>query len=91
MLTEPMTGPIGRETMKTATIASRILENLLYGDGCRDTTRLGVDRYALVRRIAASTVRDHLGNVTGWTFADGSEIEEFGGGWDTPEGWQASA
>jgi hypothetical protein len=72
------------------TIADRILDNLLSGDGCARTTRLGVDRHALADRIG-TRVRDRLGNVVGWTFADGSEIEECGGGWDTPEGWAAAA
>jgi len=71
------------------TIADRILDNLLSGDGCARTTRLGVDRRALAGRIGSPS-RDHMGNVTGWTFADGSEIEECGGGWDTPEGWAAA-
>ena len=78
-------------TTTTTTIADRILDNLLCGDGCRQTTRLGVDRRALAQRIATASIRDHLGNVTGWEFADGSEIEECGGGWDTPEGWSANA
>lgn len=74
----------------TTTIANRILDNLLGGDGCATTTRLGVDRRALADRIG-TRVRDRLGNVVGWTFADGSEIEESGNGWDTPEGWAANA
>jgi hypothetical protein len=72
------------------TIADRILANLLSNDGCARKTRLGVDRYALVERIATSRTRDRLGNVVGWFFADGSEIEESGNGWDTPEGWAAN-
>lgn len=75
----------------TTTIADRIINNLLGGDGCASRTRLGIKRHALVKRIATSTVRDRFGNVTGWAFADGSEIEECGGGWDTPEGWAANA
>lgn len=77
--------------MQNTTIADRILNNLLSGDGCANRTRLGVDRIALVRRIASSTIKDRLGNVIGWEFADGSEIEEHSGGWDTPEGWAANA
>ena len=77
--------------MMTTTIADRILNNLLSGDGCARSTRLGVDRYALVGRIASSMTKDRLGNVIGWTFVDGSEIEDHGGGWDTPEGWAANA
>jgi len=73
------------------TIADRILTNLLSNDGCARRTRLGVDRRALVERIATSRTRDRLGNVVGWEFADGSEIEESGNGWDTPEGWAANA
>lgn len=72
------------------TIADRILTNLLSNDGCARRTRLGVDRRALVERIATSRTRDRLGNVVGWEFADGSEIEESGNGWDTPEGWAAN-
>jgi len=72
------------------TIADRILDNLLAGDGCRQKTRLGVDRVALASRIG-TRVRDGLGNVVGFSFADGSEIQECGGGWDTPEGWEANA
>lgn len=73
------------------TIADRILDTLLGGNGCATRTRLGIDRYALVRRIASSTIHDHMGNVIGWSFADGSEIEDHAGGWDTPEGWAANA
>ena len=74
--------------MKT-TIAERILDHLLAGDGCaKRTARLGVDRGALVRRIG-EPVRDRAGNLVGWTFADGSSILESGGGWDTPAGWAA--
>lgn len=76
--------------MQTTTIADRILDNLLAGDGCAVATRLGVDRYALVARIASRRIRDNLGNTVGWVFADGSEIEDHGGGWDTPEGWAAN-
>jgi hypothetical protein len=71
------------------TIADRILTNLLADDGCAQKTRLGVDRYALVARIGTPT-RDRLGNVVGWEFADGSEIQQSGNGWDTPEGWAAN-
>lgn len=71
-------------------VADRILDNLLRGDGTRRKTRLGVDRRALAARIGRPT-RDHLNNVVGWTFGDGSEIEENGNGWDTPEGWAANA
>ncbi len=71
------------------TIADRILTNLLSTDGCARRTRLGVDRYALVARIG-TPMRDRLGNVVGWEFSDGSEIEESGNGWDTPEGWAAN-
>lgn len=74
----------------TKTIATRILDNLLCGDGCATKTRLGVDRRALADRVG-TRVRDRLGNVVGWTFSDGSEIEESGNGWDTPEGWAANA
>lgn len=77
--------------MQNTTIADRILDNLLSGDGCARMTRLGVDRYALVGRIASSVSRDRLGNVVGWTFTDGSKIEDHGGGWDTPDGWEANA
>jgi hypothetical protein len=73
----------------TMTIADRILTNLLDNDGCARKTRLGVDRYALVARIG-TPMRDRLDNVVGWEFSDGSEIEESGGGWDTPEGWAAN-
>jgi hypothetical protein len=76
--------------MQTTTIADRILNNLLAGDGCAAATRLGVDRYALVARIASRRMKDNLGNVVGWVFTDGSEIEDHGGGWDTPEGWDAN-
>ena len=74
----------------TATIANRILDNLLAGDGCAAATRLGVNRYDLVKRIATRFIKDRLGNVIGWEFADGSQIENHGGGWDTPEGWAAN-
>lgn len=67
-------------------IADRILDTLLGGDGRARKTRLGVDRYALAARIGR-TVRDGLDNVIGFTFADGSEIEVCGDGWDTPAGW----
>jgi hypothetical protein len=75
--------------MTEKSIANRILDNLLSGDGCARRTRLGVDRYALVKRIG-TPMRDRLGNTCGWSFADGSEIEESGNGWDTPEGWAAN-
>jgi hypothetical protein len=71
------------------TIADRILTNLLGNDGCARRTRLNIDRRALVNRIGTQ-VRDNLGNVIGWSFADGSQIEESGNGWDTPEGWEAN-
>ena len=71
------------------TIADRILDRLMGGDGCARTTRLGVDRYALVARIGVP-MRDRMGNVVGWEFADGSEIQESNNGWDTPEGWEAN-
>ena len=71
-------------------IADRILDNLMSGDGCARKTRLGVRVGALVNRIATSTTRDHLGNVYGYVFSDGSELECHGGGWDTPEGWAAN-
>jgi hypothetical protein len=71
----------------TNTIADRILDNLMGGDGCARSTRLGIKVVDLVNRISTSRTRDHLGNVYGWTFADGSEIECHGAGWDTPEGW----
>lgn len=74
----------------TTTIADRILDNLLAGDGCAAATRLGVNRYDLVKRIATRFIKDRLGNVIGWEFADGSQIENHGGGWDTPEGWAAN-
>lgn len=77
--------------MQTNTIADRILNNLLAGDGCARSTRLGVDRYALVARIASRRIQDGLGNTVGWEFADGSRVEDHGGGWDTPEGWAANA
>ena len=76
-------------TSTTNTIADRILDNLLGGDGCRQRTRLGIDRRALVERIAAARRHDFLNNVNGWEFADGSVIEESGTGWDTPDGWAA--
>lgn len=75
----------------TNTIAERILENLMGGDGCARKTRLGVNISNLCTRIATDRTRDHLGNVYGWTFADGSELECHGNGWDTPEGWAANA
>jgi hypothetical protein len=59
------------------------------GDGCARKTRLGIDRDALVARIGMP-IRDRLGNVVGWSFRDGSEIEVCGNGWDTPEGWEAA-
>ena len=75
--------------MTTTTIADRILDNLLSGNGCARKTRLGVDRAKLADRIGRR-VRDRFGNTIGWEFADGSEIEENGSGWDTPEGWAAN-
>lgn len=77
-----------REGGDMKTIADRILDGLLGGDGLTAKTRLGVDRYELVSRIGRP-MRDHMGMVTGWVFSDGSRILEQGGGWDTPEGWEA--
>jgi hypothetical protein len=74
-------------TITNTTIANRIIDNLMSGDGCARKTRLGIKIPALCDRIGVSRRRDHLGNVYGWIFADGSEIESHGGGWDTPEGW----
>ena len=74
-------------TTTNTTIADRILENLMSGDGCARKTRLGVDVSKLIARIGSKGARDHLGNVYGWTFADGSELQCHGAGWDTPEGW----
>ena len=78
-------------TTTTASIAERILENLMGGDGCARRTRLGVQIHHLCERIATSKTRDRLGNVFGYTFLDGSELECHGGGWDTPEGWEANS
>ena len=72
-------------------IADRILDNLMNGNGCARKTRLGVRVVALVNRIAIARNRDHLGNVYGWTFADGSDLECHGEGWDTAEGWASHA
>ncbi len=95
----PLIGPDGQPTTRTEarrecarvlraskTIANRILDDLLCGDGCARRTRLGIDRARLADRIGRR-MRDRLGNTVGWEFADGSEIIESGGGWDTPEGW----
>lgn len=72
------------------TIADRILNRLLLGDGCRSKTHIGVDRLKLVVRIATDVDQDWKAGSTTWTFADGSEIADYGGGWDTPEGWAAN-
>ena len=74
-------------TITNTTVANRIIANLMSGDGCTHKTRLGVKVNDLCKRIATSRRRDSVGNVYGYTFADGSEIESHGGGWDTPEGW----
>jgi hypothetical protein len=74
----------------TTTIADRILENLMGGNGAARATRLGVHVPRLCERIATSKTRDRLGNVFGYTFLDGSELECHGGGWDTPEGWASN-
>ena len=78
-------------TTTNTTIATRILDNLMAGDGRARKTRLGVDVNDLCMRIATSRTRDHLGDVDGYRFADGSMIECHGGGWDTPEGWASHA
>lgn len=77
-------------TTTTASIADRILDNLMGGNGATRTTRLGVRVQRLCERIATSRHSDRLGNVYGYTFLDGSELECHGGGWDTPEGWEAN-
>ena len=71
-------------------IADRFLRRLLRGDGTCRKTRLGIPREKLAARIGRP-VRDHLSNTVGFVFADGSEVEESGGGWDTPEGWAEAA
>lgn len=78
-------------TTTTTSIAERILENLMRGNGCARETRLGVQIHHLCARIATRRHRDHLGNVYAFTFADGSELECHGEGWDTPEGWAANS
>ena len=69
-------------------VADRILDRLLGGDGLRTHTRLGIHRLAIVHRIGFP-MYDNLRNCVGWSFVDGSEILESGDGWDTPEGWEA--
>jgi hypothetical protein len=67
-------------------IAYRVLTRVLHDGTCRQT-RLGIPREKFAARIGRPT-RDHLGNIVGFVFSDGSEIEESGGIWDTPEGWK---
>ena len=76
--------------MTSESIADRFLNRLLLGDGTCRKTRLGIPREKLAARIGRP-VRDRLGNTVGFVFADGSEVEESGGGWDTPEGWAEAA
>lgn len=78
-------------TTTTASIAERILENLMGGNGCARRTRLGVQIHHLCERIATGRTKDRLGNVYGYTFLDGSELEFHGGGWDAPGSWDDNA
>jgi hypothetical protein len=68
------------------TIADRFLDHIMGGDGMRQATvRCGVCRYEFLDVIGTRVQLP--GSDAAWRMSDGSIVADYGGGLDTPEGW----